>query len=33
MSSTVYTPQEADGIFFEADGNGYFDVEKYELSL
>lgn len=33
MSSCIYTPQEADGIFFEADGSGFFTVEKYELAL
>lgn len=33
MSSCIYTPQEADGIFFEAEGSGFFTVEKYELVL
>lgn len=33
MSACLYTPQEADGISFEADGSGRFDVEKYELAL
>lgn len=33
MSSCIYTPQEADGISFEAKGNGSFDVEKYEIVL
>lgn len=33
MSACLYTPQEADGISFEAKGAGWFDVEKYELAL
>ena len=33
MSACVYTPQEADGISFGAEGSGRFDVEKYELSF
>jgi beta-fructofuranosidase len=31
ISTTIYTPQEADGISFEADGTAVIDVEKYEL--
>lgn len=30
-SAVIYTPQEADGIRFEADGAARLDVEKYEL--
>lgn len=33
MSSCLYTPQEADGISFEADGTAWIDVEKYEISV
>lgn len=33
MSACLYTPQEADGISFRAEGTGWFDVEKYELIL
>lgn len=33
MSACIYTPQEADGISFEARGTGRFDAEKYELVL
>ena len=30
---TIYTPQECDGISFEAEGNVLMDVEKYGLEL
>ena len=30
---TFYTPQDCDGITFEADGNVLLDVEKYDLDL
>lgn len=33
MSACLYTPQEADGISFRAEGTGWLDVEKYELIL
>lgn len=33
MSACLYTPQEADGISFEAEGSGWMDVEKYEIVL
>lgn len=33
MSACIYTPQEADQIFFEAKGSGWFDVEKYDIVL
>ena len=33
ISACIYTPQEADGISFEARGTGRFDAEKYELVL
>lgn len=33
MSACLYTPQEADGISFEADAAVILDVEKYEISL
>ncbi len=32
MSSCLYTPQEADGISFEAKGIAWIDVEKYTLT-
>jgi beta-fructofuranosidase len=32
ISTTIYTPQDADGISFEADGTAVIDVEKYELN-
>lgn len=31
MSSCLYTPQEADGISFEADADVWMDVEKYKI--
>lgn len=31
MSSCLYTPQEADGISFEAEGKVQMDVEKYDI--
>lgn len=33
MSACIYTPQEAEQIFFEAKGSGWFDVEKYEIKV
>lgn len=30
---TIYTPQECDGISFEAEGNVLVDVEKYDLKF
>lgn len=33
MSSCLYTPQEADGISFEADADVWMDVEKYEIAI
>ncbi len=30
---TIYTPQEFDGISFEAEGNVLIDVEKYDLTF
>ena len=30
---TLYTPQECDGISFEAEGNVLIDVEKYDLTF
>lgn len=33
MSSCLYTPQEAAGISFEAEGAVWMDVEKYEIVL
>lgn len=33
LSATIYTPQSADGISFEAEGVCQMDLEKYELSL
>lgn len=32
-SMILYTPQECDGISFEAEGNVLMDVEKYSLDL
>lgn len=32
-SMILYTPQECDGIRFEAEGNAMLDVEKYDLAL
>ena len=32
-SFTLYTPQEADGIRFRADGTARIDVEKYDLEI
>lgn len=31
MTMTFYTPQTADGITFECDGQGIMDIEKYDL--
>lgn len=31
MTSTLYTPQNADSISFEAEGSAIIDVEKYSL--
>ena len=31
LSMTFYTPQTADGVCFEAQGNAVIDVEKYDL--
>lgn len=31
MSACIYTPQEADGIYFEAKGKAVIDVEKYDI--
>ncbi len=33
LTFTIYTPQEADGIFFETDGAALLDVEKYDMVL
>ena len=33
MSACIYTPQEAAGISFEAEGSGWFDAEKYALAF
>lgn len=33
LSATLYTPQQADGITFEASGCCLLDVEKYDLEL
>ena len=30
-SAVIYTPQSADAITFEADGQALIDVEKYDL--
>lgn len=33
MTSTLYTPQNADSISFEATGSAIIDVEKYVIEL
>ena len=33
ITSTIYTPQEARSISFEAKGMAILDVEKYDLEL
>jgi len=33
LTSTLYTPQEADGISFEAVGAALIDVEKYTIEV
>ena len=33
LSTTVYTPQTANGISFEAQGQVRLEVEKYDLKL
>lgn len=33
MTSTLYTPQDADSISFEATGSAIIDVEKYDIQL
>ena len=33
LSSCLYTPQEADGISFEADADVYMNVEKYGIAV
>ena len=33
MTSTLYTPLNADSISFEATGSAIIDVEKYDIVL
>lgn len=33
MTSLIFTPQEADGIHFESDGDVRFTVEKYDIAV
>lgn len=32
MTACIYTPEQADGIYFEAIGSALIDIEKYELN-
>ena len=31
MTTLIYTPIAADGVFFETDGTVIMDIEKYEI--
>lgn len=33
MSTTIYTPQTADGISFFCDGNAIIDIEKFDIEI